>query len=238
VVAEANIDSIIQEADALYDKANFVELFDFMQRNAEDAGCAQSDEFLWRYARAQYEKSNLIEKKADKKAAIEEALVTVKKALQLNEENFAVQKWCGILTSELGNYLTLKEKIQNSYVIRQYFDKAVELNPTDPTSRHLIGMWCFTFAELSWMEKKVAGALFAAPPDSSYQEALVHFEKAEALEPGFYKKNRFMVARCHHAMGNKDKARAWFLAVKDIEVKTSEDAKLDEQADFMVKYKC
>ena len=34
---------------------------------------------------------------------------------------------------------------------------------------------------------QVAGALFATPPSSTYEEALSFFEEAEARDPGFYK---------------------------------------------------
>ena len=33
---------------------------------------------------------------------------------------------------------------------QEHFAKAVELNPRDPTSRHLLGVWFFEVASLSW----------------------------------------------------------------------------------------
>ena len=35
-------------------------------------------------------------------------------------------------------------------MIQKHFDRAIELNPTDPTSRHLLGLWSFAFADLAW----------------------------------------------------------------------------------------
>ena len=40
----------------------------------------------------------------------------------------------------------------------------VRLNPVDATSRHLLGLWFYEVAGLSWATRRVAAALFAAPP--------------------------------------------------------------------------
>lgn len=42
----------------------------------------------------------------------------------------------------------------------------------DQTLNHLLGRWCFAVASISWMERKLASAIFASPPESSYDEAL------------------------------------------------------------------
>ena len=50
-------------------------------------------------------------------------------------------------------------------------------------------------ASLSWLEKKAAAALFATPPESSYEEALQYFMKSEELNPGTWKANMLMIAK-------------------------------------------
>jgi Regulator of microtubule dynamics protein 1-3 len=42
----------------------------------------------------------------------------------------------------------IKAQLQNSPTIRDHFEKAIELNPKDATSHHLLGLWCFTFADM------------------------------------------------------------------------------------------
>jgi hypothetical protein len=42
----------------------------------------------------------------------------------------------------------------------------------DQTLNHLLGRWCYAVASVSWMERKLASAIFATPPESSYDEAL------------------------------------------------------------------
>lgn len=55
----------------------------------------------------------------------------------------------------------------------------MQLNPKDATTAHCIGVWCKVFAELPWYQQKMASILFAAPPTSSYEQAIEMFQHAE-----------------------------------------------------------
>ena len=60
-------------------------------------------------------------------------------------------------------------------------DEALKETPEDRGLFHLRGRWCYNVAELSWMERKIASALFGEPPKSSYEEALESFLQVTAL---------------------------------------------------------
>ena len=81
--------------------------------------------------------------------------------------------------SDVSEFEGYKKQIANAYVIRDEFLKACELNPQDAVCHFLIGEWCFTVADMGWVQRQAAKALFGTPPSSSYEEALKHFEKAE-----------------------------------------------------------
>ncbi len=93
--------------------------------------------------------------------------------------------------SVAGDYKSTKEQLQNSFKIRACFNRALELNPSDATTAHLIGMWlvmghdeclergltgswsrCAYFASMSYATRAVASLLFASPPSSTHEEAL------------------------------------------------------------------
>lgn len=40
---------------------------------------------------------------------------------------------------------------------------------------------------MPWYQRKIASTVFAAPPISSYEEALEYFIRAEETEPRFYR---------------------------------------------------
>ena len=121
--------------------------------------------------------------KEEKKALIYEAHEHAKRALELSPGDFAAHKWAGITLSSVGDFEGSKVQISNAFIIREHFDHAIQINPRDPTSKHLLGLWCFTFADMPWYTAKIAAALFATPPSSSYDESLKLFLDGELPPP-------------------------------------------------------
>mmetsp|Transcript_19980 Transcript_19980/g.59005 ORF Transcript_19980/g.59005 Transcript_19980/m.59005 type:complete len:173 (-) Transcript_19980:79-597(-) len=153
-----------------------------------------------------------------------DALELIGQAKQLEPDNFAVHKWCGIIISEASGLQGTKASIEQSFVVRGHFQRAVELNPRDPTSHHLLGLWHFEVASISWATAKVAAALFSTPPTSTFAEALRHLREAEAIDPGFYKKNQLLIAKCLLKLGGqRDEARKWLLSARDIVAANADD---------------
>ncbi len=135
-------------------------------------------------------------------------------------------KWKGILTSTVGNYRELKEKIAGAYVIREHIQRAIDLDPTDPYCHNILGQWCLAFANMTWLEKRAASALFGTPPTATYEDAVWHFTAAEKVCPGFWKKNAYLLAETYHKMKQMEVAREWLLKAQELEVKTVEDAEV------------
>ena len=88
--AEAELQRIITTADSLYNSHKYDELLAFMKEHAD----SDNDEVLWRLARALNEKSKVTDDKAQKKQLLREAFEVVKRALALNDQNFACHKVC------------------------------------------------------------------------------------------------------------------------------------------------
>jgi regulator of microtubule dynamics protein 3 len=68
----------------------------------------------------------------------------------------------------LSEFLSSKEKIGNSYKIKEHALKAKELRPEDGSIDHLLGKWSYSMANISWLERTAASALFATPPTATY----------------------------------------------------------------------
>ena len=54
-------------------------------------------------------------------------------------------------------------------------DEALKESSSDRALQHLRGRWCFNVSELSWVERKLASAIYGEIPKSSYKEALDSF---------------------------------------------------------------
>ncbi|NXT10613.1 RMD2 protein, partial [Prunella fulvescens] len=142
--------------------------------------------FLWRLARAY---GDLFEMTTDAEE---------KRKYFSNIRNLQSNRWkhlFAIMCGYMSQFESVQNKIRNGYLFKEHLDKAIELKPQDPFLYYLNGRWCYSVAQLSWLEKKVAAALFGTPPTSTVEEALQNFLKAEEMHPGYSKCNYVYLAK-------------------------------------------
>ncbi|XP_048364268.1 regulator of microtubule dynamics protein 1 [Sphaerodactylus townsendi] len=227
VVKADNQSDILDKADYLYESGETEKLCHLLEqyKNSENA------ELLWRLARASRDLAQLGQTSPEKKKVLTyEALDYAKKALEKDPSCFAVHKWYAICVSDVGDYEGIKTKIANAFVIKEHFQKAIDLNPKDATSLHLMGIWCYTFAEMPWYQSKIAAVLFATPPSSTYDEALQYFQKAEDVEPNFYSTNLLFLGKTYMKLNNRKMALLWLTKAKERVVHTEEDKQVQKAA--------
>ncbi|KAM7075358.1 regulator of microtubule dynamics protein 1 isoform 1-T1 [Molossus nigricans] len=220
-------EEILQQADYLYESGETEKLYQLLVRykDSEDA------ELLWRLARASRDLAQLRGATGEeRRALVYEALECARRALERTQASSAAHKWYAICISDVGDYEGIKAKIANAYVIKEHFEKAIELNPKDATSIHLMGIWCYTFAEMPWYQRRIANMLFAAPPSSTYEEALGYFQRAEQVDPNFYSKNLLLLGKTYLKLQNKKLAALWLLKAKDYPARTEEDKQVQTEA--------
>ncbi|KAL0599083.1 Regulator of microtubule dynamics protein 1 [Plecturocebus cupreus] len=214
------VEEILEQADYLYESGETEKLYQLLAQYKE----SDDAELLWRLARASRDVAQLSRtSEEEKKLLVYEALEYAKRALEKNESNFAAHKWYAICLSDAGDYEGIKVKIANAYIIKEHFEKAIELNPKDATSIHLMGIWCYTFAEMPWYQRRIAKMLFASPPSSTYEEALVYFHRAEQVDPNFYSKNLLLLGKTYLKLHNKKLAALWLTKARDYPAHTEED---------------
>ncbi|XP_029934844.1 regulator of microtubule dynamics protein 1 [Myripristis murdjan] len=232
VVCALEKEEVMEQADYLYSCAETEKLYQLLlqYKDSDDA------QFLWRLARASRDLALMPNVAADRKKILTyEAFEYAKKALERDEGSFAAHKWYAVCLSDIGDYEGVKVKIGNSYIIRDHLERAVELNPKDATSIHIIGYWCFAFAELPWYQRKMAAVIFATPPTATYEEALAFFLKAEEVDPNFYSKNLLMLGKTYMAIKDKESALLWLTKARDYPAHTQEDKEVHKEAAELLK---
>jgi hypothetical protein len=139
----------------------------------------------WRYARACLDAANALPEKDPKREGLTfEGLRAAERAAALAPDDGLAQKWLGVMLGSVGDFQTTKEKIQNSYKVREALDAAYKLRPDDATVALALGQWCLKVAGVSFVERGLARAIFGgSPPESTYAEALKFFRKAQELKP-------------------------------------------------------
>lgn len=130
-------------------------------------------------------------------------------ALALDQNSSNAHKWYALLIGSRSDYLPLKERIKDGYIFKEHIDKAIDLDPNDSTLYHLLGRFSYEVAGLKWYERKAATALFAEPPNATYEEALDNFMSAERLSKNEWKENKLLISKCHIALNNYKDAIKW-----------------------------
>ncbi|NXF94564.1 RMD2 protein, partial [Eubucco bourcierii] len=189
---------------------NFLQQVDNLHKGSQDDKkkgfqllCEKDDkyencvDFLWRLARAYGDLFEMTTDAEEKRQYVTDDVSTEEERV---ENRFAIM--CGYMSQ----FESVQNKIRNGYLFKEHLDKAIELKPQDPFLYYLNGRWCYSVAQLSWLEKKVAAALFGTPPTSTIEEALQNFLKAEEMHPGYSKCNYVYLAKCYKDLGQKSNA--------------------------------
>uniref|UniRef100_A0AAV1UHN3 Regulator of microtubule dynamics protein 1 n=1 Tax=Peronospora matthiolae TaxID=2874970 RepID=A0AAV1UHN3_9STRA len=213
--------AILERADELFEQKEHARTREYLNTELQEyPSCV---EMLWRLARAC---NCLIDEETstdEKRVLAFEGLAAAEKAYALDSDLAASNKWMAIMTSTVGGFCDLKERIAGAYVIRDHIERAIELDPTDATSHNILGQWCLAFADMTWIEKRVATALFSTPPTATYEEAAQHFQAAESISPGFWKKNVLLLAQTYLKMQRTKETEQWLRRAETVPVKTKED---------------
>ncbi|KAH7726668.1 Protein F33H2.6 [Aphelenchoides avenae] len=194
----------IRESDSFYTMYMIDNAYAVLRkyRNSEDP------EVLWRLARIICEQGKMCKNAEEKKRLFNEALEMAEKAIKNGGASglFAAHKWYAIILDYVGEQEGTKSRIKRSYDVKVHLERALELNPLDATTWHILGVWHFTFADMPSYQRLAAKAIFGTPPSSTYEEALRHFERAESIQPGFYTANQYYLGQVYERLGQKDKA--------------------------------
>jgi len=194
-------------------------------------------DLFWRLGRAQYDMAMLAGKEGnidEKHRFMREAMGTCKKAVELNDDNAFAHKWYGIAVGNYVEFVGSKEKIELGYEYKKHIERAIELNPEDPSAYSLLGRWCFEVAMLPWYLRKVAAAVYGEPPTSSIDEALSFAMKAEERKPNFWKENSLLIAKCYYQKSDYKTAKEWLYKARALPVNSEDDAIAQRETDELL----
>lgn len=180
---------------------NYVPLFKALEQEE-----SLQDEFVWRRCRAErlYAINNLPKQEyQNRKLILDHAFGLSQICVDQQPNNFHCHKWHAILLSDLSELSGTKAQLLASPKMKEHFEKALELNYNDANVHHSLGAWHFSFADLGWMQRKIASTVFAKVPESDHLTALKYFKQAEEIQPGFYTPNWLYLCKCYRALFRK-----------------------------------
>ncbi|XP_004627677.2 regulator of microtubule dynamics protein 2 [Octodon degus] len=154
-------------------------------------------EFVWRFARAYGDMFELSTDTQEKKQYANIGKTLGEKAITRAPMNGHCHLWYAVLCGYVSQFEGIQNKINYGYRFKEHLDIAIQLLPEEPFLYYLNGRYCYTVSKLSWIEKKMAAALFGRMPSSTIQEALHNFLKAEEIHPGYSLLNYTYLAKCY-----------------------------------------
>jgi len=218
---------IISQADAKHEMDDFDGTFELLKQ-AEQLE-PENFEVVWRLARSHFDFFDNSEDEAVISENAYAGLDYAKKALEMDENRAESHKWYGILIGQVGILEGTKQKIENSYQVKEHTLKAIELDPEDDGNLHVMGRWHYTLAELSWFERKIAGLIYATPPKASFEEAVEFFNQAIAMAPAEVR-HHLWLGKSFIELGKKDAARDALNAALAITAGNDSDRILQKEA--------
>lgn len=198
---------------------------------------------LWRLSKAKYYTALDYTKEEDCIKLLKSARKSIMIALKVDSRLSEVHTWYAAIMFE---YYMKQLKIEKKEIIddlqgfkamlddfKMHSFKALELNPKDPFTLHLIGNYCYLLADLqskSWLK-----CILLSLPTSLYEEALMYFEDAELIQPNFDIHNLLMLGKTRLKMNNIVSARYYLEMVKQHPVVTLKDRRIKEEAESLLK---
>ena len=189
--------SAYAEIDKLQEESMFDEALKLCEVNYND----NDIEIMWRMARSYFDISDQTSDEKIQKVNIDKALPFAKSALELNPLSAKANHWYAVIIGKQGVLEGTKQKIINSYEVREYGLKAIELDPNYDGTYHLMGRWHYNIADLAWYERTIASAIYATPPNGSFEEAATYFSKAVEANPDDIR-HYLWLAKSHYQMSN------------------------------------
>ena len=129
-----------------------------------------------------------------------------KRAATLNPDDPEAQLAVAISYGKMEPFESNREKFEAVHIIKNAVDRAIQLDPNNDLSWHVLGRWHEGLAQVNPVMRAMAQVAFGKLPDSTHQEAATCFETAIALNP-----NRPMhyieLGLVYAKMGRTDDAR-------------------------------
>ncbi len=218
---------LIDQADALHELDDFSGNYELLKK-AEELE-TENFEVIWRLARAHFD---FFDNSEDEEVISENVYAGIdyaKRALEMDDSRAESHKWYGILIGQVGILEGTKQKILNSYEVKNHTLKAIELDPEDDGNFHVMGRWHHTLADLSWFERKIAGLIYAAPPKASFEEAVEYFKQAIDMAPGEVR-HHVWLGKTYESLDNAEAAKSAYNAALAITAENDSDRILQKEA--------
>ncbi len=225
---------LIKANDDLNDQNDYVTAF----KKIMEADKLEPDnpQIMWRVARAYF---NIADQSPDdeavQKANMYPGFEYAKRCVEKAPEIAGGHQYYAILIGRIGEIEGTKQKIENSYAVREHTLIAIDLDPENDSNYHVMGRWNYALADLSWVERKIASIIYATPPDATFEEAVEFFTKANEIAGGDDIRHLLWMGKSYIKLEKKDLAKKILQASLKIKAATDGERSMQKEAQELLK---
>ena len=227
VLISSELNKSFHLSDSLYNEGHYKESF-LQIKNIYNQN-SNNPNVVFRMARSIFLKA-MIEKNKNKKIKFYyEGFEYAKKALKLDNDNGYINFWYAAYLGRIGEIEGPKQAILNSYEVKKYGMKAIELSPEFDSPYHMMGRWHYELANLNQLERLVASIVYETLPKGSYDEAIDLFNYAIKINPTEIR-HHFWLAKTYYTIGEFDLSNKEFKIVLSLQAKDSDDSIMQSES--------
>ncbi len=229
----AKVKQMIDKAEKFHDANDYAGTMKTL-REAEKIDKDNPD-ILWRIARGYFDFADQDESNEQlQKDNIYPGFEYAKRCVEVDPNSAKGHQYYAILIGRIGEIEGTKQKIENSYAVKDHTLKSIELDKSDPSNYHVMGRWHYALADLSWIERQVAIVIYATPPKASFDEAEKFFKKAHELEPDEIR-HMLWLGKTYIELDKEDTAQKTLETCLKMKATDSADKGMQEEAKTLLK---
>ncbi len=170
----------------------------------------------------------------DQERYFEKAIELAEKSLELYPEKGKPHYVKAVALGRMADLISTRDRISTAHDIRDYADKAIELDPNYAPAWHLLGVWHSEVANVGRAERTAARFISQGIPDGASNEtAEEYLEKAIDLDPDNII-TRLDLARHYLRAGEDEKAIPVLEEILDMEPIYKDDPEHLEEAEELL----
>ena len=165
-------------------------------------------EILWRLARTRTDVAEHQREEGERRDLFLQALEEAERAVELLPESSNAHLTKSVAAGRVALVSGTRRQIELSRLMKEYADKAIELDPENDLAYHLRGRWHYEVASLGFFSRNVVRIVYGGLPDASYRQAESDYRRAISLQERIV--HRFELGRTMMEIGNRHVAIAQF----------------------------
>ncbi len=222
----ADLDSTLASVDELRTEGDFRQALATL--NGLRADPPTDAGVLWRLSRTKVDLGEQRTQEDERARFYREALTHAEAAIQADSMDARTYLAGAIAAGRVGLIAGTREKVEMSRTVKEYVDRAIELNPDLPAAYHVRARWHYEVASLGFFSRTIVRAVYGGLPDASYEAAVENFERSIALDDRVV--DRLELGRTYLAMDQEGQARAQLETALTLTNKDPDDPQYKEEA--------